>query len=96
MSDARRIAKNILALTTGQLIWAVLSIIFVAVVARLLGPEDFGIYSFARSFVVLVTIFMFPGFMSVAVRNVAKDRVKAAKYFSNMISLKLVFGVLPC
>jgi O-antigen/teichoic acid export membrane protein len=64
-------------------------------IGRKLGASSFGIFSFALSFVTLVTALGYFGQDVVLAREVAKDRTKLEKYYSNAMVARFMFSVPP-
>ena len=66
------------------------SIAFYVVMARELGAEGFGVFTFGLAFVILVTTLGNFGQDSVLTREVARDRSLLDSYFVNTLALKIV------
>jgi O-antigen/teichoic acid export membrane protein len=64
-------------------------------IARKLGASQFGIFSFALSFVTLVTALGFFGQDIVLAREVSKDRGQLEKYYSNAMLARMLFSLPP-
>lgn len=62
--------------------------------ARYLGPADFGIYSLAVSYGLIFGLLSNLGLDPVIVREVARDQEKTGLYFSHSILLKLGAGII--
>ena len=89
-SGARRILAN-----TGYRLLAdagskLASIAFYVVMARELGADGFGVFTFGLAFVILVTTLGNFGQDSVLTREVARDRSLLDSYFVNTLVLKVV------
>ena len=63
-------------------------------VARYLGPEKFGLLSFAQSFVGLFTIFATLGLDEIVVRELVKDESKRDSLVGTTFWLKLVGAII--
>lgn len=94
MSDVRRFGKNTLALFIAQIISSILSILLGIFIARDLGVISLGKYSFAFSFVLFFSIFIDLGYNTFLIREVARDKSKVNKFVSNLISFRLILGVI--
>lgn len=70
----KSVAKNTIWLTGSLVAQKVLSFVYFALIARMLGVEDMGTYVFAVSFVALFGILADSGLTPVAIREVAKER----------------------
>jgi O-antigen/teichoic acid export membrane protein len=64
-------------------------------IGRKLGASQFGIFSFALSFVTLVTALGYFGQDIVLAREVSKDRTRLEKYYSNAMLARSLFSVPP-
>ncbi|HEV2981918.1 MAG TPA: flippase [Solirubrobacteraceae bacterium] len=64
-------------------------------IGRKLGATQFGIFSFALSFVTLVTALGYFGQDIVLAREVSKDRSQLEKYYSNAMLARSLFSVPP-
>src|SRR5439155_24775867 len=60
-----------------------------------LGATQFGIYTFALSFVTIVTALGFFGQDIVLAREVAKNRSRLQEYYSNAMLARSMFSVPP-
>jgi O-antigen/teichoic acid export membrane protein len=94
MSTAKRVVKNSVWLMIATIIMRLLSAFVVVLIARGLGTERFGQYSFAVAFVGFFAIISNFGFSSLLVRDVAKNKSLTKKYIDNMLTLKLLFGLV--
>jgi O-antigen/teichoic acid export membrane protein len=88
-----KIAKNTSALISAQIASRVLSIFYVAVLARYVGTEGIGKISTATALNGLLVLVVGPGLNTLLVRDVAVDAKKAATYVSNMLFLRCLLGV---
>lgn len=62
--------------------------------ARVLGVEQFGVYTYALSIVMIVSVLFDFGLDYIAIREVSKSNKELDKYFSNVISIRVVFFFL--
>jgi O-antigen/teichoic acid export membrane protein len=99
---AGRVARNALLKTAVQAT-RLLSLCFVVVAARILGPEDFGKFTFAYTLATLLGAALDLGMHAVLVRSVARARADTAAYWAAAVTLKcwllvpagLVFVAFP-
>ena len=61
--------------------------------ARMLGNEAFGSFTFGLSFAALVTVLAGFGQDAILTREVARDRRRVDEYFANTLALKLVLAL---
>ncbi|MBC7247222.1 MAG: flippase [Actinobacteria bacterium] len=93
MNDAKRIARNIMVIMGGGTFRAVLMPLFTVLVARKLGTEGFGAYSFALSLAYILLIVGEMGLPKLVVRELAADREQVARYMGDLAVLRLVTGL---
>ncbi|MFH1277263.1 MAG: flippase [Candidatus Eisenbacteria bacterium] len=86
----RRIILNSTALLSGQLVVKALGLVWLAVVARHLGDSRFGYLSYALSLAGLLGVVVEFGFSPVVTREIARRPEEAAKYVSNVLTLRLL------
>ena len=78
-------AEKILRMTLG---------LFVGIwVARYLGPEQFGLFSYAQSFVALFAAFATLGLDGIVIRELIKDESQRDKLLGTAFTLKLMGGI---
>jgi O-antigen/teichoic acid export membrane protein len=94
MSDVQRVAKNTFALFIAQIISSILSILLGIFIARYLGDIALGKYSFAYTFVIIFSIFLDIGYSTLLIREVARDKSKANKYVSNLLSFRAISALI--
>ena len=63
------------------------------VMARILGDEAFGSFTFGLSFAALVTVLAGFGQDAILTREVARDRRRVDEYFANTVAIKLVLAL---
>lgn len=69
------------------------SVFLFVVMARKLGDEDFGVFTFALAFVTLVTALADFGQDATLTREVSRDRSRVHRYFTNTLALKLLLAL---
>lgn len=90
----RNILFNFSYITIANVLQRFIGIIFIFILARYLGVEQFGLYEFLFSLPVIFTILINPGFSMVMLREVSQDKSLSTKYLENVIILKAMFGVI--
>jgi O-antigen/teichoic acid export membrane protein len=86
---AERVARNAL-LKTGTQATRLLSLSFVVVAARVIGPEEFGKFTFAYALATLLGAALDLGMHSILVRGIARARADTPAYWAAAVTLKLV------
>ncbi|MDP3882998.1 MAG: flippase [Candidatus Staskawiczbacteria bacterium] len=68
--------------------------VFVAfmLIAGRFGPEIFGKWNFALSFVSIFVILVDFGFSALAMREIARDKIKSFNYVNNILAMKLILS----
>ena len=88
MNTVQRIAKNITVLTIADITCSAIGFLLIMYVAPYLGPEGFGILSFAFAFAGIFVVFTDIGLSILITREVARDKSLAKKYLGNIAALK--------
>jgi len=94
MSDLIQGIRNASYLAVGNLISKVIVFVGVIFIARLLGPEDYGIYVTVGAFVGFFQIFLVIGLSKVIVREGSKDIDSAEKIFNRTIGFQNLLVLL--
>ncbi len=90
------VVKNTAYLAGASVLQKLLAFIYFSIIARMLGVEKTGLYTFALSYTALFAMFMDLGLSSVLVREVARDKnkIKTQSLLNTVLGLKLIFGFL--
>lgn len=80
-----------LAASIGQ---KVISLVYFALVARLLGPEQTGLYTSVLATTTIAVVFVDLGLTNVFIRDTARDPGRLPIALGNMLTVKLVTGLL--
>ncbi|MBI2426763.1 MAG: flippase [Candidatus Kerfeldbacteria bacterium] len=94
MSHERSIAKNMFAMSAGHIAGRVLMFVFTVILARELGDESFGTFSFAFAYVAFGFIVADLGISVYSVREIAKDPSREREFLENGMPLKLVLSAI--
>ncbi len=89
----RIIAKNALFVTFGSFALKAVNFLFSVFVVRRLGDERFGQYSTILAFVGLFQIFAELGISQYVMREIARDRSKAAGLFWNLVAVRILLAL---
>jgi O-antigen/teichoic acid export membrane protein len=93
LSDAKRIAKNIAFIIGGGTFRAVLMPLFTIFIARQLGTEGFGAFSFALALASILVIVGEMGLPKMVVRELANHKEDVSKYIGDLTILRLITGL---
>ncbi len=85
--------KNIIYIFSGRVLDNLITLLLLAVFARL-KPESLGIYYFARSIAILVSTFSEVGLSRYTIHTLARDQQKYRVIFGNLLLMRiLIFGL---
>ncbi|OFW55495.1 MAG: hypothetical protein A2Y75_09240 [Candidatus Solincola sediminis] len=93
VDDAKRIGRNIALIMGGGTFRAVLMPLFTIFIARMLGTEGFGAYSFILSLAYILLIVGEMGLPKAVVRELTNHRDEVAKYIGDLTILRLLSGL---
>lgn len=88
----RRITHNVLFLLSGQIVSKLIAFGYGVLFARLLGPQNFGVYSFVIAYLALFTTISDLGLNRLIMRDVARNPHQLGLYFWNILSLRLALA----
>lgn len=94
MSTIHRVAKNTGVLFISQILSFILGFLYLIFTARYLGPESYGILSFAIAFTLIFGILADLGLNQFLVRDLVRDKSLASKYFGNALVIKIIASVI--
>ncbi|MGZ4851487.1 MAG: flippase [Candidatus Bathyarchaeia archaeon] len=94
MDTAKTVGKNILVLFVSQIASMGFGFFYLILSARYLGPELFGLLTFALAFTGILGLLLDLGLNNLAVREVSRDKSRANKYISNITFIKLIMGAI--
>ncbi len=89
-----KVIRNTLAMFSGQSGAQIIAMLFSVFLGRKLPDAAFGQLKFAISFVVIFMAFAEYGLQTLLIREIAREKEKAASLFWNSIILKTVFSIL--
>ena len=89
-----KVAKNSIWLIAQPLIMSVASLFVVGLVARKLGPNDYGVFVFAFAFTLMFRPMINLGLRALTVRTIAEDKSAAPEYLGQILVLRTLLGVL--
>lgn len=88
------LSQNTFFLTMAYVVEKALVFFYFIFLARYLGPDNFGVYNFALSFVSLFVVFIDLGFSTVLIRESAKTPDKAEAYLKNALTFKFITSLV--
>ncbi|MEI6288693.1 MAG: flippase [bacterium] len=87
--NSRNLAKNTTFYTMALAGQKALSFVYFILVARFIGVEDQGKFTFALSFTTIFAMFLDLGLTQIIIRETAKDKNKAEKYLAATVGFKI-------
>lgn len=93
MNVAQRVAKNTIFIAVSQTLIKVINFIFIVFLARLIGAQDFGKYSFVMVLFGMLSLLANFGFDTLIVRDIARNRSLSSAYFWNSLFIKLTVSL---
>ena len=94
MNTARRITSNFLYLTGSEIISKIIQLVVFIFLARSLGKEEFGIFSFGIAFALLIVIIADFGLITLLIREISRNKKLASKYLSNALAVKVLLSLI--
>ncbi|MFH1097492.1 MAG: oligosaccharide flippase family protein [Candidatus Desantisbacteria bacterium] len=94
MSTAKRVTKNIFFKFSGEIVVRVLSLLFITYLIRTLSVSEYGRFNYALSFTTMFAFLIDLGVGVILMREVAKNKEAAPKYFGNILILKLISSII--
>lgn len=94
MRQLRQLRRNFLSLSGAQLVSKIVGAFLYVILARYLGPEQFGVYSLAISYWLIFGLLANLGLDPLIIKDVARDTARAGTYFSHAVLIKLGGGML--
>ncbi len=94
MGTVRSIYRNLLFLSSGEIISKILQFVLMVYAARILDQASFGKFSFALSLSFIAIITADLGINQLLIREIAREKGDANKYFINAFIVKLIFALI--
>jgi O-antigen/teichoic acid export membrane protein len=94
MNNNRRVIRNLLLVFSSEGIGGILSFVILLLSARLLGVENFGVFSFILAITSVCQLVADFGLTNLIVREVAKDKERAPDIMGNVLTLAWCLSLL--
>lgn len=94
MSTIKSLIKNGISLASAEIITKALAFIMTIYIARYLQEVEFGKYSFAFAFTFFFAVISDMGLSTLTIRDLARNKENAGKYFVNISLLKFILSIL--
>lgn len=93
-SDKQTIIKNTFWLMLAEFLSKGSMFLITILIARILGPTEFGMLSFIMSFVAMFVVITDFGLTTLMVREVSRDHSLLPSYLVNLSFLKIILGII--
>ena len=93
MDIAGRVIRNTGVILTGNLAGKALNFIVLIYLARYLGANDFGKYSFVIAYFFFFSVLALLGINKIVVREISKDKTIQERIIGNALSLRLLLSI---
>src|SRR5579862_2815791 len=90
MSFSKTVLKNTFWVTAGQMTNLVLNFLWVALVARHIGPSQYGIYGYGYSLCAMLILAVNFGFDQLLILHVTKDRRETFPFLKKVLRIKML------
>lgn len=87
-------AKNTFYLLVAYAYQKVVALFYFIILARYLGADNFGKYTFAISFTAFFAVLIDFGLFAVLTREIARDKEKTKSYFGNILTFNIISSAL--
>ena len=94
MERVGRLSKNTAALVSARIATSALTFAMAIIINRNLGPEMAGIYMYAFTLYTIFQVIPDFGIGNISIRDVSQDTSRLQRYFNNIVSLRLLLGLL--
>jgi O-antigen/teichoic acid export membrane protein len=94
MERVGRLSKNTAALVGARIVTSGLTFILAIIINRNLGPEKAGIYTYAFTLYTIFQVIPDFGLGNISIRDVSQETSRLRRYFTNIVSLRLLLGLL--
>ena len=93
-SNKNKIITNVYWATLGKVVNIVIGILVGVLIARYLGPTDFGLMNYVISYISLFSVFSNFGMESIEIRELAKDNLMKNKILGTAFCIRLVLSFI--
>ncbi len=94
MERVGRLTKNTAALVTARVVTSGLTFLLAIIINRNLGAEKAGVYNYAFALYTIFQVIPDFGLGNISIRDVSQDNRRLHRYFTNIVSLRLLLGCL--
>jgi O-antigen/teichoic acid export membrane protein len=93
-STRRLVASNTAVQVAGRGLMLAIGLASIAVITRYLGPDDYGRYTLALTYMQLFAVLADVGLFTIVVRDISRDPSRTEELVGNTLTLRLVLSVV--
>ncbi|MDD3717772.1 MAG: oligosaccharide flippase family protein [Actinomycetota bacterium] len=94
MERVSRLSKNTAALVSARIVTSALTFGMAIIINRKLGPELAGIYTYAFTLYTIFQVIPDFGIGNISIRDISQETSRMRRYFQNIVSLRLLLGLV--
>lgn len=95
MSSTRRlVASNTAVQVAGKVVMLGIGLVSIAVITRYLGPDDYGRYTLALTYMQLFAVLADVGLFTIVVRDISRDPSRTEELVGNTLTLRLLLSAV--
>src|ERR671917_2434591 len=95
MSSTRRlVASNTAVQVAGKVVMLGMGLVSIAVITRYLGPDDYGRYTLALTYMQLFAVLADVGLFTIVVREISRDPERTERLVGNTLTLRLLLAAV--
>jgi O-antigen/teichoic acid export membrane protein len=94
VGDARRLVRNLLSLSTGEVMSRLIGFTAFALLARRLRPDDYGAVEFAVALALFFAMVVDFGLETIGARSIVHDRAKVGRLAAQIPAARLLIAVV--
>jgi len=87
------VTQNTSFFTIASVLQKVVSFVYFAIIARVVGVENTGVYFFAIAFTTIFVVLSDFGLGTVFTREASRDKKRAGNFLNTLLSTKIIFGI---
>ena len=89
-----KLSKNFIWLAAANIVSSLFGTVLFIYLARMLGPDSFGYFSYALTITFFLANFVDMGLSTYGIREIAKNRERAVDYASEIVSFRFLVASL--
>lgn len=90
----KKIASNTISQVFSKIFTAIIAIFMIGVLTKYFSPEWYGEYNKIYNYLSIFAFLADLGLYTLTIREISKDTTQASKIIGNMMSLRLILGII--